>query len=311
MAEQVILPINKSIYEKWILQKHYSKRLCSVSFAFGLYINKMIEGVITFGMPPSSTLAESICGKKYAKYVLELNRLTVSENLPKNTLSQFVAKSIKLLKKPKIIVSFADQNLGHSGYIYQATNFIYTGTSSNNYQYVDKNGKEFHFRNLGHYQKNNKLNVNLVKRRLNEENINRLEIANYLKKYKSNYTAKQLDKIFGYKDTVAHWFRTDNGFSFPNVDDWIKLKNILNFDNKYDEIMTSYKLVPDIKEIIKKLNLKKQEIKGKHRYIYIYASKKDKNQFLKYFKFNKKPYPKNKNQRYTNNTNISTQMLLI
>jgi hypothetical protein len=63
MAEQVILPINKSIYEKWILQKHYSKRLCSVSFAFGLYINKMIEGVITFGMPPSSTLAESICGK--------------------------------------------------------------------------------------------------------------------------------------------------------------------------------------------------------------------------------------------------------
>ena len=51
-------------------------------------IEKMIEGVITFGMPPSSTLAESICGKEYAKYVLELNRLTISENLHKNTLSQ-------------------------------------------------------------------------------------------------------------------------------------------------------------------------------------------------------------------------------
>ena len=29
---------------------------------------------------------------------------------------------------------------------------------------IDKDGKEFHFRNIGHYQKNNKLKVQLVKR---------------------------------------------------------------------------------------------------------------------------------------------------
>ena len=307
----IVRSINKFSYEKWILQKHYAKRLCSVSYAFGLYIEKMIEGVITFGMPPSSTLAESICGKEYAKYVLELNRLTISENLPKNTLSQFVSKSIKLLDKPKIIVSFADQNVGHSGYIYQATNFIYTGTSSNTYQYIDKNGDEFHFRNIGHYQKNNKLNVSLVKRRLNEENIDRIEIANYLRKYKANYTAKQIDKIFGYKDTVAHWFRTDHGFSFPNVDDWNKLKNILKFNDEYDEIMTAYKLVPDVSEIIKKLELKKQEIKGKHRYIYFNVDKKHKKLFLNNFKLTNQPYPKGKNERYKNDVDVGGQMLLI
>lgn len=307
----IIRPIKKPQYENWLLKKHYAKRLCSVSYAFGLYINNIIEGVITFGMPPSSTLAESICGKENAKYVLELNRLTISENLPKNTLSKFVSQSIKLLDKPKIIVSFADKNVGHSGYIYQATNFIYTGQSSNNYQYIDENGMEFHFRNLGHYQDNNKLNVSLVKKRLNEENINKIEIANYLRKYKGNNTAKQIDKLYNYKDTAAHWFRTDKGFSFPNVDDWIKLKNILNFDNTYDDIMTAYKLVPDVSEIIKKLNLTKQNIDGKHRYIFFSANKNDKKKFLNDFKLDKKPYPKDKNRRYDNNTYIGGQMLLI
>ena len=309
--ETNIVSIKKNIYEDWILHKHYAKRLCSVSCAFGLYIDKMIEGVITFGMPPSSTLAESICGKDNSKYVLELNRLIINNNLPKNTLSQFVSKSIKMLKKPKIIVSFADPNMNHSGYIYQATNFIYTGQSSNVFQLIDKDGKEFHFRNIGHYQKNNKLKVSLVKRRKNEESINKLEIGNYLRNFKGNYTAGQLDKIFGYKDTAAHWFRLDSGFSFPKIDDWIKLKKILKFEDKFDKIMTDYEFIPDSSEIIKKLKLVKKEVKGKHRYIYFSCNKKDKRNFINSFKLKKFPYPKDKNLKYHLGKKIATQMLLI
>ena len=48
----------------------------------------------------------------------------------------------------------------------------------------------------------------------------------FLRKHKG--IPNQLDKIFGYKDTAAHWFT--KGFSFPTVDDWIKLKAILYFD---------------------------------------------------------------------------------
>ena len=49
----------------WLLNKHYARRMCSISFSFGLYIDNILSGVCTFGMPPSSTLAESICGKYY------------------------------------------------------------------------------------------------------------------------------------------------------------------------------------------------------------------------------------------------------
>jgi hypothetical protein len=301
-----VLKVSKKDYTYWIKDLHYAKRMPSISFAYGLFINEKMSGVCTFGMPPSSTLSKSICGENYKHNVIELNRLITLDNLPKNTLSKFLSKSLKLLPKPKIVVSFADPNNYHTGYIYQATNFIYTGDSENQSQWVDKNDKEFHFRNIGHYQKNNALKVPLVKRRINEDSIDKRSIANYLRANKNNITAKELDNFFGYKDTAAHWFRTDDGFSFPSVDDWKKIKNILNFDDKYDDIMTAYKMIPCPNEIVKKLQLRKKNILGKHRYVFICANKQDKKNILKSFLLPKLPYPKGTNKNYEVNY-IQTQ----
>lgn len=38
--------------------------------------------------------------------------------------------SLKLLPQPKVVVSFADNAQEHTGYVYQATNFLYTGLST-------------------------------------------------------------------------------------------------------------------------------------------------------------------------------------
>jgi len=295
----------------WLLNKHYAKRMCSISYAFGLFNeNKLLIGVVTFGMPPSSNLAESICGNNYKEYVLELNRLVVNEGLPKNTLSFFVSNAIKKIPNNNIIVSFADANMNHNGYIYQATNFIYTGVSSNTTKLIDKYGDEFHFRNIGHYQKNNKVNAKLIKRRLKEDKINRVDIAEYLRRYKQNFTAKKLDLIFGYKDTAAHWFRTDKGFSFPSVDDWNKLKTILHFDDTFDIVMNNYEWIPCANDIIQKLELKKIEILPKHRYILFSGSKKFKKKCLKNFKLETLKYPKGKNKRYINEYKPQVQGIL-
>lgn len=290
--------IDSYLCKDWLLNKHYAKRICSISYSFGLFNENVLIGVCTFGMPASPTLCESICGKNYKDIVLELNRLIVNNNLEKNVLSYFVSSCLNMLPKPKIIVSFSDLNMNHNGYIYQACNFIYTGLSSNTKKLIDKNGDEFHFRNIGHYQKKNKINVSMIKRRLNENKINKIEIANYLKEYKGNYKYKELDKIFNYKDTCSHWFRTDNGFSFPNVDDWLKLKSILNFNDKFDKQMLDYEMIADYNEIIKKLELKKIEILPKNRYIYIIASKKNKINILKNLKYPILEYPKKENKRY-------------
>lgn len=119
----VIFLKNKKTYE-WILNKHYAKRLPIINFAFGLVDKNRNEivGVCTYGTPASRF---NLSKKPY-----ELNRLCVNDDLPKNTLSYFVSKTLKMLPKDLIIVSYADKNMNHHGYIYQATNWIYTGMSS-------------------------------------------------------------------------------------------------------------------------------------------------------------------------------------
>jgi len=68
-----------------------------------------------------------------------------------------------------------------------------------------------------------------------------IEIHNYLREWKrkAGLKTKDVDKYFGYKDTAGHWFRLDRGGrSLPKPEDWMKLKKLLKFDDKYDEKMT-------------------------------------------------------------------------
>ena len=123
----------------WLLNKHYAKRIPSISFSFGLYdLTNILQGVCTIGKPPSPSLCDGVCGKENSRYVYELNRLCVNEGLPKNTLSIFVSKVLKLLPK-MILVSYADTSQNHNGYIYQATNWIYTGLSDKRTEWKEKN----------------------------------------------------------------------------------------------------------------------------------------------------------------------------
>lgn len=293
----------------WFLNKHYAKRIPSITIAFGLYKDYMLEGVCAFGMPPSPTLCESVAGKKYKDQVIELNRLCINEGLPKNCLSYFVSKAIKLIENFDIIISFSDINMYHHGYIYQACNFLYTGTTTNTKQLIDEEGKEFHFRNLGHIQDKLKgQNIKHRKKRINENKLDRIVIANYLRENKRSYTANQLDRIFGYKDTASHWFRLDKGFSFPTVNDWLKLKAILNFDNTLDDVMTAYELYPDRQEVIKLLRLKEVIIYPKHRYIFVKG--KNKNKILENLNHKIHSYPKGENKRYDSSYQPITQGVL-
>jgi hypothetical protein len=120
--------ISEQTYD-WLLHKHYAKRIPSISYAFGLYQSEILKGVLTIGKPASPSLCDGVCGKEFSQYVYELNRLCVDDNLEKNVLSYFVSQALKLIKDDLIIVSYADTMMSHNGYIYQATNWIYTGAT--------------------------------------------------------------------------------------------------------------------------------------------------------------------------------------
>lgn len=136
-----VLQIKPEETYEWILKKHYAKRLPSISWAFGLFAEGILCGILTIGKPASYTLCENLIGIENKNIVYELNRLVINEGMPKNSLSYFVAKALRQLPKPLAIVSYADQNQNHHGYIYQATNWIYTGLSSKEKIYYTENGE--------------------------------------------------------------------------------------------------------------------------------------------------------------------------
>ncbi len=65
----------------WLLNKHYAKRLCSISFAFGLFDEEnILQGICTFGSPASRSLCVGVCGLENANKVYELNRFIINKN---------------------------------------------------------------------------------------------------------------------------------------------------------------------------------------------------------------------------------------
>lgn len=120
--------IPNSLAMNIVINKHYLKRKCSCLMAFGLFFCDKIVGVATFGKPPSYTLCEGIAGKEESNNVIEFNRLWVCDSMPKNIESWFISRAIKKCNFD-IIVSFADIEHRHVGYVYQATNWLYCGVS--------------------------------------------------------------------------------------------------------------------------------------------------------------------------------------
>ena len=101
------------------------------------YLNKnefqtVVKGEKEFHIQPSY--------EEFNEYVAL--RLSMMEGKRiKNILSFFVSQSINLLEKPKVIVSYADTKENHVGYIYQACNFYFTGTTKPRTDMAAEDGK--------------------------------------------------------------------------------------------------------------------------------------------------------------------------
>lgn len=135
--------ITRKDCEEYVIGIHYAHRWPSISYAFGLFFYEYLCGIVTYGTPPSATLRVGIAGEKYKSNILELNRLCLRHN-KKNQASMLVGRSLRLLPANTIVVSFADTQQSHIGYVYQATNFLYCGLSAKRTDWRVKGKEELH-----------------------------------------------------------------------------------------------------------------------------------------------------------------------
>ena len=129
--EKYVRRISYEETKPFLLGVHYARRMPCITDAFGLFLNGGLIGCVTYGVPASRPLCIGIAGVQNSDHVLELNRLCIlPEYNGKNYASFLVSKSLKMLPNGTFVVSYADTAWSHVGYIYQATNFLYTGMSA-------------------------------------------------------------------------------------------------------------------------------------------------------------------------------------
>lgn len=126
--------------KQFIFKIHYARRMPMVSHAYGLIHNGELVGIVTYGIPASSHLCRGVCGEDKKDVVIELNRLCLLYNR-KNEASMLVSRSLKMLPRPKVVVSYADTAQGHLGIVYQACNFLFTGSTRERTDIASADGK--------------------------------------------------------------------------------------------------------------------------------------------------------------------------
>lgn len=143
----------------FIKDYHYSHKMPGTQLALGFFIDGRLNCIILYGQGISQNLA-NICGKGFLKQqdLFELCRLFSFDWAPKNMESYCIAQSLKYITQHlphvRIIISFADPAQGHLGRIYQATNWLYTGTTSGGHFYVNRRGIVEHPRMMSYHQLN-------------------------------------------------------------------------------------------------------------------------------------------------------------
>lgn len=135
---------------KWAVEHwHYSRTMPTPPvLRFGAWEDERYIGCVLF-----SRGATTNYGKAYGLRITEIAELTrVALDNHVSPVTEVLAYSIKMLKQRekglRLLISFADTNQGHIGTIYQASNWIYAGTTGSSYKYKDKTGRIWHSRQV-------------------------------------------------------------------------------------------------------------------------------------------------------------------
>lgn len=146
------MSVRRIAYEdtkSFILNIHYARRMPCIQYAFGLFDGDYPwpVGVVTYGQPASPWLCKGIAGEREREHVLELNRLVLyPEYNGGNYASFLVSQSLKMLPSGTFCVSYADWGgWRHVGYVYQATNWLYTGLTKPRTDKYSESGHSRHY----------------------------------------------------------------------------------------------------------------------------------------------------------------------
>jgi hypothetical protein len=122
---------------------HYARTGGNMTWNYGIWDEFTLVGVVSYNLP-TMPACSAFFGADRWEWVVHMGRLVCAQDAPRNTESRLIAQSLKMLKldRPicRAVVSYAAIGQGHIGYVYQATNALYCGTTNKSHYYVDREG---------------------------------------------------------------------------------------------------------------------------------------------------------------------------
>jgi len=132
----LIKPVDRDRANEFVKEHHYSGKVVPNSqLHLGAYYHGSLEGALQFGDPVHREKAIGLVDGTEWNEMMELNRMALDDDLPKNSASRALSVSIKMFDKHaphvKWILSYADASQCGDGAIYRAANFVLTGIKKN------------------------------------------------------------------------------------------------------------------------------------------------------------------------------------
>ncbi len=146
----LVKPIPMAVARELLVLWHYLHSFPGgTQLAFGVFWVLRLMGALTLGAGPAQAhrLVEGACPQD----CLVLTRLWLSDELPLYSESRVLGIILRALRNStevKFLISYADPTQGHVGYVYQATNWLYTGLSQATPLYDIGDGQLYHSRTL-------------------------------------------------------------------------------------------------------------------------------------------------------------------
>ena len=143
----MVRKVDRDIANRIIKRHHYSGTVYGLSdIHLEVLISGRRAGILQFGPGMNPGSGASVVANTDSGQWLELNRMWLDDEAPRNSESQAIAYAIKLIRRMRPAVawiqSFADERCGCYGVVYQAANALYCGEHTSIFWELD--GKWYH-----------------------------------------------------------------------------------------------------------------------------------------------------------------------
>lgn len=145
VRDMTVAPATTKDCAEFIRRYHYSGGGGGALWRYGLWHGMTLWGIVAYNLPTRET-CESVFGPDHFDKVAHMSRLACAEHAPRNSESRLIGGSLKLLQRDQphlwAVLTYADILQEHIGYVYQATNAIYTGIGAKGVsRYVTPSGE--------------------------------------------------------------------------------------------------------------------------------------------------------------------------